>query len=411
MPQIDFETKTLNPFKNGLGSITLDKNTLLQTAEQTDTCGRRSAITYAAGTPDQQSGHDQRVTKLFHCLLNYIDTRSGLYIFLMEHVQPDGVVAWSHIISFGRCPIPLPITFAGNDAWQMLTMDSMRIDYTIDALFKWAEIVEYYGKVINKSAEDMKSRFIDGIPSFFDPQKAQMVVNTSAVYPGTYGGIAGMTLSTKAATAHPMAGEPWVMRLARLYHEPWCKAIKKIHTKAPFGMLRCAEAFNIPEAVIHLLSTKDVSDNTKCYYCDGKGHAARQLHPNGVDVIVCAKKAIDDLNRTGQSTANLADIDDATASEFSLPPGMSDKIEDVFASALNKAFTRKFRKSPTTRSVQSSVTGDDSDDMGDCETADEDDDDASASSAVEASEFAQAIGQRGRTPPRRNLKPSGKKRN
>ena len=124
LPQIDFETKTLNPFKNGLGSITLDKNTLLQTAEQTDTCGRRSAITYAAGTPDQQSGHDQRVTKLFHCLLNYIDTRSCLYIFLMEHVQPNGVVAWSYIISFGRCPIPLPITFARNDAWQMLTMDS-----------------------------------------------------------------------------------------------------------------------------------------------------------------------------------------------------------------------------------------------------------------------------------------------
>ena len=47
---------------------------------------------------------------------------------------------------------------------------------------------------------------IDGLPTFFNTEKAHMRHNIAFVYPATFGGIPEYAVTAAAGIAHPMAG-------------------------------------------------------------------------------------------------------------------------------------------------------------------------------------------------------------
>jgi len=73
LPTFDFDEKILFPLQNGLGSIALHKATLLDTALQKDPGGLLGVPTTGAAPSNTLDEHNQRVRKLFCCLMNYID--------------------------------------------------------------------------------------------------------------------------------------------------------------------------------------------------------------------------------------------------------------------------------------------------------------------------------------------------
>ena len=83
LPHVDFTEKIAQLFRNGLGSITQGDYSLLATVDRIDRGGTRSATPYAACTQNEKDQHDRRKEKAFHCIMNYIDSRSEIYHFLM----------------------------------------------------------------------------------------------------------------------------------------------------------------------------------------------------------------------------------------------------------------------------------------------------------------------------------------
>ena len=178
---------------------------------------------------------------------------------------------------------------ARSDAWKQMSMKNLKIPYSIDCFFKWAEIVEEQGRICQKSGDEQKHKFIQGLPEFFSSHAAQMEKD-KIVYPATYGLMSGFTSAPHAAMAHPMAGKPWITQMARSYINQWCNEISEVHKYVPSGMVRAVDLHLVEDdiALLNLLA-KDVTSSTECYVCNGKGHAASQLLADGT-TIECANK-------------------------------------------------------------------------------------------------------------------------
>ena len=297
LPCLDFGEKVLNLLNNGLGSMNIKSGTLLATIRRTDPGGVLGNPPRAAAPPDVVEESNQRNLKAFCCLLNYIDPRSELYKHFMRDFNCDGIAVYNVIVAVGPIPTPPRVVRSREDAWSRMTMDVLRFSYDIKGFFAWAECVSAYGRKIGKDGVQMRDKFVEGLPPFFDAEKSNMRHDNRFVYPPLWGGIPGYAGSPIAGNAHPLAGDPDHSRMARAYIADWTTKSSTVRKSIPHGMVRSVDMVLEPDEIVELLA-KDVGDKTKCYVCGGEGHAASQILPNG-EKITCPTKVL--KNGTGSS--------------------------------------------------------------------------------------------------------------
>ena len=297
LPCLDFGEKVLNMLNNGLGSMNIKNGTLLATIRRTDPGGVLGNPPRAAAPPDIVEESNQRNLKAFCCLLNYIDPRSELYKHFMRDFNCDGIAVYNVIVAVGPIPTPPRVVRSREDAWSRMTMDVLRFSYDIKGFFAWAECVSAYGRKIGKDGVQMRDKFVEGLPPFFDAEKSNMRHDNRFVYPPLWGGIPGYAGSPIAGNAHPLAGDPDHSRMARAYIADWTTKSSTVRKSIPHGMVRSVDMVLEPDEIVELLA-KDVGDKTKCYVCGGEGHAASQILPNG-EKITCPTKVL--KNGTGSS--------------------------------------------------------------------------------------------------------------
>ena len=127
---IDFIEKIMYPLNMGLGSVSLGKPgrtaTLLVTAKRRDPGGLRGNPTSATAPADIVFEHNERVDRLFCCIMNYIDHRSEFYKFAMRVLNNDGIALYNLLVAFGNVPIPERLMSAQEDYYKHMTFDSTR---------------------------------------------------------------------------------------------------------------------------------------------------------------------------------------------------------------------------------------------------------------------------------------------
>ena len=413
LPTFDFDEKILFPLQNGLGSIALHKATLLDTALQKDPGGLLGVPTTGAAPSNTLDEHNQRVRKLFCCLMNYIDARAEIYKYFMRKLNGEGIVCYNIILTF-NIPVPSRMVRARVDSWNRMSMDSLRIPYSIDGLFKWVELVSGQARLLSYDGIKQREKFIAGLPSFFDPEKAQMGKDTVSMFPATYGLLPGHAAANNAATAHPNAGEPNIESLARRYLGEWCNKISTVHQHAPSGMVRSVECANICLSDVINLLADDVTLQTKCFVCGGIGHAASCTLDDGT-VLTCPNKVLhgksaktvqngDDKQYAKQISSMEKDIENLNAIISDLETELANKVTISTKSRANR-YSRDYKSN---RSKQSSAnaTESDQDHYSEEEEEEESRSDDSAHSSVSIGTFANAIQRDQKKPVRRFIKRS-----
>ena len=297
LPCLDFDERVLNVLNNGLGSINIKSGTLLATVRRTDPGGLLGNPPRAVAPPDVIDESNQRNLKAFCCILNYMDPRCELYKLFMRQFNCDGIAVYAVIIAVGPIPTPPRIIRAREDAWSRMTMDILRLPYSIAGFFSWAEIVFAHGRKLGKDGTQQRDKFVEGLPSFFDAEKSNMRHDARFVYPATWGNMPGYAASPIAAVAHPMAGQPDHNRMARAYVADWVTKSSSVRKSIPHGMVREVELIPEPDEVVELLA-KDVTAKTPCFLCGGDGHAATTMLPDG-EKVICATKILEKYNSTG----------------------------------------------------------------------------------------------------------------
>ena len=293
LPCIDFNERIYIPIQNGLGSISMKGATLLQTVRQTAPGSLRGIPTRAAATQDQRDADDERNVRAFSCIMNYISTQSMFYKRMQNDFNANGIRAFRAMMIFGNLGIPVVIRESREELWIQLSYDGMKFPYTQEGYFQWWEAVEYIGSRLNKDGNAKKTKFVDGLPSFFSEEKAQMTQDKTNVYPATYGGIPEYVGTPMAANAHPHAGQPWIWSLAKEYFEPWIKKSSTVQKRPPKGLVRIAEAFNMDlaedcdEQSVHM-AAENITASMKCDTCGLSGHTS-SFYVNGVKFECAAK--------------------------------------------------------------------------------------------------------------------------
>ena len=136
---------------------------------------------------------DNRNKRAFSCILNYIMSTSAVYKLFMRDFRRNGIAVYSFIQAFGPLPAPPRIVRARDDAWSRMTMDALRIPYTLTGYFRWTELVQEQARKLGKDGTKQKEKFIDGLPSFFNTEKTAMRHDTRFVFPPLYGAIPGFS--------------------------------------------------------------------------------------------------------------------------------------------------------------------------------------------------------------------------
>jgi hypothetical protein len=295
LPCIDFQERILNQLDNGLGSMLHSGATLLMTVNRTDPGGVFGNPMRAVAPQDKIDDSDLRNTKAFSCILNYINPRSEVYKMYMRDMNGNGIQVYRHIAVFGPLPTPSKVIQAREDSWTRMTMDSLRIPYSIKGFFQWTEIVMAQGRLLGKNGDQQKTKLLAGYPSFFSSTMNAMSRDNGHTFPARYGLVAGMSGHPLAAQAHPEAGRSDCMSLTRAYLADWVNGTSKIAKHVPDGMVRSADVFALdPTEVVELLA-KDITPDTKCFLCGGDSHTASCELPNG-EKIICAKKLLQQHN-------------------------------------------------------------------------------------------------------------------
>jgi hypothetical protein len=301
IPCVDFHIKVVFPLNNGLGSITVGDDTLLDCGQFKDSGGvlgtPSTAVARVMANDSIYRNHLLRKKKLFHCLLNYINSNSRFYLVLMRHFKSDGPAAYQAILAYGQIRLPPRINRAREDTWNQMDMEKLRIPCTMDGLFRWADAVQEQAFVLGKDGEAQLEKFTSGLPAFFNVDAANMAKDTSDAsiqYPATYGAMPIFAFAPNAADPHPMAGYVDLQLLVRKYLNQWAKKIATLHRNAPSGMLKSAEPV-MEDAYLDMLA-KDITPKTKCYTCGGDKHTSTQFLEDGTKVT-CAKKIIEEHNQ------------------------------------------------------------------------------------------------------------------
>jgi len=195
-------------------------------------------------------------------------------------------------------------------------MESLKLtNYTLNDFLLFGDYILEHGRLQGKSGHDMKIRFIEGLPAFFDAEKTHMRQNQTLVYPALYGGMAEFRRTHLAGVAHPMAGQPSIELLVAAYTSDWMEKsestrgrgnplikgyVRQIELSQDTGVLTLTGGELIcppvETSMTANMATKNVTKDTMCHLCGGHGHAITQYTEEG-EKITCATKVLEDLNK------------------------------------------------------------------------------------------------------------------
>lgn len=320
LPSIDHLENVVYPLQNGLGTVIQGGSSLLDTVLRKDVGG---TLGPPATTADQTKDHKDRIAKTFCCILNYIDSRSEFYKHSMRFLSGDGITVFALLRTYAL-KLPPRIVRAREDSWARMSMDALRLPYSIDGLFKWVDIVKLQARKLGYNGIKQKEKFIEGLPTFFNAEKAQMVHDKGHVFPGTFGAVPGQITAANAANAHEFAGQPDIFAIARAYLDDWTNKIAHVHRHAPSGMVRSLDIYHADYECLNLLASK-VTKDTKCFICDGNGHAASQVLDDGT-VVQCPNKVLHGKNIRKSDNSEVAN---EHAKQLDL---MNTKVQELYSS-------------------------------------------------------------------------------
>ena len=284
LPQVDFMENVMFPLNNGLASV-IDKGySLLRTANRTDAGGLRGNPNRAGASPQQIEESDLRNERTFACILNYISVKSYVYKLFMRDFTNNGWAVFDFLPRFGRLTIPPKVRKARNDAWDRMTMEILKYPFNMTGYFSWVFLVMEQARVLgNKDGDMQKEKFIEGLPSFFDSVKTSMRQNTTCLFPATYGAIPAFANSPIATRAHPLNGQPDILKLATLYMNEFVARAAQATKQPVEGLANIANLIVDDDHELHanLLHAKDVTPSMVCTHCDERGHPASCILEDG----------------------------------------------------------------------------------------------------------------------------------
>ena len=362
---------------------------------------------FATATQKIKDEHAERVEKLFCCLMNYIHTSSELYKEAMREYNNDGILLYQRAQAVGTITIPQRVKDAYDDTWKRMTFENSRVRYNFNGIFNWAEKVQAQGRLLNKNANEMREKFVSGLPSFCDTFRTNMQKDTTYVYPALYGAIPGFAKHPKATQAHPFAGQPDINSLAKGYFAQWCVAVSNSSKFTPDGFAKvvCSEVDDDESNEWINLMSSEVNEDTICTHCGKAGHAASQWLKNGM-LLVCTNKVLskehpNTYKSSGSSSAKqivdpalmITQMQQMDEHIHALQDYIAD-MEKSFASKLQHVKRSRMTKRPSTPPPMQSYGASETEEDSTFEQEHDDDDNDSASSAVGPSDFADAAIQR-----------------
>ena len=271
-----------------------------------------------------------------------------------------------------------------------MSMEKLKIGLTTDGIFAWAEAVQQYGRILNKSGELQRDKFCSGFPSFFANvvEVIEKDEDPSLLFPALIGDDPAFALHPNFGNAHPHAGQFDVFQAARKYLPRWVVKISEVNRFMPAEMLKATECFDTDE-FLNLLAA-DVTPTMICNLCGGKGHAASFFLKDGTKQF-CASKIVRMENGASANSTDevlVEDHDDNDAKDNFDFDAMADSLnalkEDIaYTKQIAKKTYKNTFRSKSNMSPTASFAGDMQYDS-EFEDVDDDASDASAHSMVNA---------------------------
>lgn len=411
LPCIDFIEKIMLPLENGLATMTVKGYSLLDACNQTDAGGVLGVPPRAAAPPDVIAESIHRNKKAFACIMNYISRNSWFYknAHRLTQLQQNGIHTLQAIRNHGIVILPPRLLKAREDAWARMTMESLRIPNDIRGYFKWMDIVMEAGRKQGKDGEAQLNKWIEGLPSWFGAEKAQIRHDRAAalMFPATYAGI--YPGSPGAATAHPMVGQPNVMAYAKKYLPDWCQrsmAVSKEDMKV-YQISMEIYAVDDIDGVVNLLKSFDIRPDTDCYLCGGKGHAASQVMPDGT-TLVCPTRILNEERKdSGQHSKQVGSSNEKMRKKYNgakerialLQEQILELTDHINSASFGPNNSKTSRKGSFKRRPHANSATDDSDALDpelECSTQDDAESDDSDASHIQ--DFADAVSFREKKP-------------
>ena len=163
IPNHDFRHVWFAILMVGLGSIFQDGWTLLQVARDEDLGGPAHP-----GTPDQNDASNNRNTRLFHLILNYIDLKCDLYRRVWTTFNNDGRGLYNYLWVFGHLPYTSREIICLEALWKNASISSLKIPHDFKTVFKWKSWCVTEGEKRNKTLNEIREKFLDGFSESFD---------------------------------------------------------------------------------------------------------------------------------------------------------------------------------------------------------------------------------------------------
>ena len=310
LPSPDFMESFFNVLSSSLGSISENGSTLLATALRRDAggIGMQANPHFNVATAQVRSQSANRNKRLFSCILNYINPRSWVYIYVLTNFANDGIAAYQYIRVYGLIAYTDTQIRIFENEWDDLTIASLALRITTMTLFVLAERIHSLARKIRKSNAQMKRKFLEALPTqcaHFKSHYMNDMVHNGYAFPANYPAYYPAHL---AGQPHPFAGQPDINSLARKMYSEWIDLIASgAWAKVPKGLLTRTEALDIndPEEDADTLctpcETSKVTSTTKCRACGGSGHCEVTTLPSG-QVVTCASKL---LKTTSPNTSSI----------------------------------------------------------------------------------------------------------
>ena len=377
IPKVDFQELVLFPLNAGLGSISMNGNTLLAAVRRRDAGGVFGNPPRAAASNEVVEQSDQRIERAAACILNYISSNSMIYKLFQRSFNLKGDAIYRFICAYGPLPTPQKILTARDDAWSHMSMDRLNMYYTANNYLKWMQIVQEQGRIMipPKTGQQMKDKFISGLPDSVFKDVKIVMSRSNLVHPATLGGLPYYAVTPLAGNANPLSGQPNVDALARAFFPEWIQRIvatqKGMHV--PSGLVRSVlgpeycdtdspaalavgECDEDTETVFML--AKDVTSKTICIWCGGMGHPTSYMK-DGIK-YVCPSKTLGTITEpvnngaskhTAHSSTTTPNLD-KMEKKLSSYKAQVQELKDMVYSLSRSTKDRSFRpKSPTVRAA------------------------------------------------------------
>ena len=390
---VNFIEQIAYPLKNGLGQVTYKDASLLTCAEHKDPGGIMGNPPRAVASAKLIQENQRRNEILFGAILNYMLPSCALYKLFMRTFRNNGIDVYWFIMTHGPLPKPNRILKAQEDIWENMTLVSLKLEYSGDGYLLWIESVLEQARILKKTGVQIKTKLIDGLPEFFNIQKSEMRHDTSVIFPGTYGGLPEYIMTSFAANTHPMAGQPNGEKLLLKYFADCVESASRVPKNIPRGLVRKvgddnddhSDSDNNDQKIdsnesVKLLAS-DVTMETECRLCGGKGHAITQIH-NGTKFTCCTKQLQDAGIVPRPNTGN--DVTDSKYKQYAKKYAKrSAALEDTVKQL--RAQIESMSQNESADAISESDANDQS------ETDFSDDSDASQLSTFDASDFANKL--------------------